>query len=99
MFRKLWRKPPLHSYVARLLREKRASEPKVGVVVKTNAKCTDRKMDALLGGFLFQSLNDKDRRRFERHVRTCIACTASVHNAYDLMRVAKLNQSSQAHKP
>lgn len=85
--RKRWRKPRLHETLAGMLRGKRAADPKAcWLIQQTDAKCVNRKVGSLFAKYLFQKLNERNRRMFERHIRSCLACAAAVHDAFELRR-------------
>jgi hypothetical protein len=93
MPRKEWRKPRLPDRLATLLRAKRLIDPKARWWIKTDAKCTDRKVGALLAGYLFNKLNVQERRVFEQHVQDCILCGAMIHDAFELRRGLNAHRS------
>jgi hypothetical protein len=83
------RKPRLPERLAKLLREKRLANPNARWWIRTDAKCTNRGIGSLLARYLFNELNDRDRRTFERHVRSCIFCGAIIHDSFELRRGLK----------
>lgn len=48
--------------------------------VKTDARCTNRKIGKLLGGYLFHALAPAEQAAFEKHLEECIACWTDVTN-------------------
>jgi hypothetical protein len=89
MSRTEWRKPRLPDRLERMLRDRRLSQPKARWWIRTNAKCSNRRIGALLARYLFRELSEHDRRRFEEHVRSCIACGTAVHDSFELERDLK----------
>lgn len=87
------RKPRLPERLAKLLREKRSANPGARWWIETDAKCTNQRVGSLLARYLFNELNDRDRRTFERHVRSCILCGAIIHDALELRRGIKSQNS------
>lgn len=87
------RKPRLPERLARLLREKRSVNPNARWWFRTDAKCTNQRIGSLLARYLFNELNDRGRRTFERHVRSCILCGGMIHNAFELRRGIKTQGS------
>jgi len=83
------RKPRLPDLLEGMLRDRRLSQPKARWWIRTDAKCSNGRIGALLARYLFQELNERDRRRFEEHVRSCIACGAAVHDSFELERDLK----------
>ena len=92
---KSWRKPRLPELLAKALRRKRRAEPHGRWMIKTDAKCTNRKAGTLLIGYIFFELNERDRQTFELHVQYCIACAAATHNAFELRHAFKAERCSK----
>jgi hypothetical protein len=86
-------KPRFPERLAKLLREKRLANPHTRWWIQTDAKCTNQRIGSLLAHYLFNELNDRDRRRFERHVRSCIPCAAAIHDVFELQRALKAEDS------
>jgi len=77
----------------KLLRNRRLANPNARWWIKTKAKCSNATIGSFLARYLFNELNDHDRRVFERHVRTCISCGAIIHDAFELRRAINAEDS------
>jgi hypothetical protein len=53
-------------------------------IVRTDARCIDRKLGALLAGYLLNELPPRKKTVFERHRRDCVACDTATLNASNL---------------
>jgi hypothetical protein len=80
------RNPRLPERLAKLLQDRKLANPNARWWIQTDAKCTNRRVGSLLAPYLFNELNDRDRRRFESHAWSCILCGATIHDTFELRR-------------
>jgi anti-sigma factor RsiW len=69
------------------------------ICVRTEVRCTDRKIGALVGRYLRNELSAERKLVFERHMSECFACDSTVFNWENLkFAAASLRGASRASK-
>jgi len=73
----------------------RKREPALEVFfsVKTDASCSSVRTGRLLAEYLFDELSPVERKKFERHLGDCIACSAAVVTARNLRAAIRAEKS------
>lgn len=55
----------------------------------TKARCTNPRLEILVIDYYDGTMAPSSRRKFEQHLKGCVACRANLHNLTEVMRALR----------
>jgi anti-sigma factor RsiW len=81
------------------MERKRQAAQEVFYCVETDAHCTSARSGQMLAKYLFGELSLEQCAKFERHLDDCIACSAAVVTARNLLAALQAEERSSGVDP